>query len=50
MWNGDRGSTYFYQSELPYTASQEDFGAMGYAGYRVAGTVAEHNAWGVGVY
>ena len=50
LWNGERGRTYFYQSELPYGASQAQFGDPGYAGYRVASDVQVHGGWGVGVY
>lgn len=34
QWGGDRGRTYFYQSELPYTVDQAQFGAPGYCGYK----------------
>jgi hypothetical protein len=50
VWNGERGRTYFYQSELPYIVTQAQFGTPGYAGYRVSPSVKSHNAWGVGVY
>ena len=50
VWNGERGKTYFYQSELPYSATAAEFGAPGYCGYRVAPHVKEHGGWGVGVY
>jgi hypothetical protein len=50
LWNGERGSTYFYQSELPYGVNQAEFGDPGYAGYRVADNVKAHQGWGVGVY
>lgn len=50
VWNGERGRTYFYQSELPYDATQAQFGDPGYCGYRVASHVREHAGWGVGVY
>jgi hypothetical protein len=50
LWNGERGSTYFYQSELPYGVTQAEFGDPGYAGYRVAKNVTQHQGWGVGVY
>ena len=32
VWNGERGRTYFYQSELPYGVTQADYGDKGYAG------------------
>jgi len=50
VWNGERGKTYFYQSELPYDVTEENFGTPGYAGYRVNQNVQTHNAWGAGVY
>lgn len=49
QWNGERGQTYFFQSELPYDVPLE-YGDKGYCGYRVAPSVTEHNAYGVGVY
>jgi len=50
VWNGEKGRTYFYQSEFPYDVTQQNFGDPGYVGYRVASNVSTHNAWGVGVY
>merc|ERR1711865_164613 len=41
---------YFYQSELPYVATQAQFGDPGYAGYRVAPNVKSHSGYGIGVY
>jgi len=49
VWNGERGSTYFYQSELPYDA-HPSYGQLGYAGYRVTANVKQHLAYGIGVY
>lgn len=49
-WHGERGQTYFYQSEMPYDATQANYGDRGYVGYRVDEGVAAHDAWGVGVY
>jgi beta-glucanase (GH16 family) len=54
VWNGNGGRTYFYQSECPYDAPnqaawQHD-GINGWASYKVAGSVATHEAWGLGVY
>lgn len=48
-WKGDRGRTFFFQSELPYDVT-EAFGKAGHTGYRVANSVIEHVAYGVGVY
>ena len=60
LWNGDRGRTYFYQSEIPYdppdqrsfTSGTDSKGAVvnGWASYKVADPVAVHEAWGLGIY
>jgi hypothetical protein len=54
IWNGERGTTVFYQTELPYDPpSQEawmDGDRNGFASYRVADDVTEHRAVGLGVY
>jgi hypothetical protein len=54
VWEGERGRTIFYQSELPYEVpSQEawsDGERPGYASYRVADAVTQHEAVGLGVY
>jgi hypothetical protein len=50
QWNGNRGKTFMFQSELPYDVTQADFGDKGYTGYRVSSTVTEHEAYGIGVY
>lgn len=49
MWNGNGGSTYFFQSELPYDVTPE-YGDKGFAGYHVADSVTSHSAYGIGVY
>lgn len=54
IWNGERGTTVFFQSEMPYdpptqSAWQHD-GVNGYASYKVANTVKAHQAWGLGAY
>lgn len=49
LWNGERGATYFLQSELPYDADPA-WQAGQYVGYRVANGVTTHKAVGVGVY
>lgn len=36
VWNGERGRTYFYQSELPYGVTQAQFGDPGCAQARQA--------------
>lgn len=33
-WNGEKGRTYFYQSELPYDVDQS-YGDAGFVGYKV---------------
>lgn len=54
LWNGEHGSTYFYQSEIPYSPScieaWNDAGKPGYASYKVANTVQNHKAYGLGIY
>ncbi|WP_242496380.1 hypothetical protein [Xylanimonas protaetiae] len=54
QWNGERGTTVFYQSELPYDvpsqAAWSDGARAGYASYRVADDVRTHTAYGLGVY
>mmetsp|Transcript_63589 Transcript_63589/g.127737 ORF Transcript_63589/g.127737 Transcript_63589/m.127737 type:complete len:400 (+) Transcript_63589:357-1556(+) len=50
VWDGDRGKTYFYQSELPYDATQALFGDPGFVGYRVGANVTSHQGYGIGVY
>jgi len=49
-WNGENGEVYFYQSEFPYDVTQDNYGTPGYTSYRVATSVANHKAWGVGAY
>jgi hypothetical protein len=54
LWNGEYGRTYMYQSEIPYDvpdqASWSHDGINGYASYKVASSVAHHDAQGLGVY
>lgn len=55
LWNGERGRTYFYQSEIPYDAPDQASytsapGVNGWASYKVADGVTAHEAWGLGVY
>jgi hypothetical protein len=55
LWNGNRGRTYFYQSEIPYDPPDQASytsapGTKGWASYKVAGNVTDHEAWGLGVY
>lgn len=54
LWNGERGRTYFFQSELPYDppsqAAYMDGARKGWAAYRVGDTVRQHEAVGLGIY
>ncbi|MBK1809868.1 sialidase [Clostridium sp. YIM B02505] len=54
IWNGERGKTYFYQSEIPYDAPNQDRWMngkiKGYASYKVSDKVNSHEAYGIGVY
>jgi len=47
-WAGTGGSTFFYQSELPY--HDLAFGSQGFSGYYVDYSVQSHRATGLGVY
>ena len=54
LWKGEYGSTYFYQSEIPYHPPSvevwNDEGKQGYASYKVANKVKNHEAFGLGIY
>jgi hypothetical protein len=54
IWNGENGKTIFFQNEMPYDppdqASWQHDGILGYAAYKVADTVQNHEAWGMGSY
>ena len=55
LWNGNRGRTYFYQSEIPYDPPNQTSytsvpGVNGWASYKVANNVTAHEAWGLGIY
>jgi hypothetical protein len=54
VWNGERGRTFFYQSELPYDppsqAAWRAASPRGWPAYEVAEGVREHRAVGLGVY
>jgi len=54
LWNGNGGSVYFYQSELPYDppsqAAWQHDGVNGFASYKVAAAVTTHHAFGLGSY
>jgi hypothetical protein len=55
MWNGNGGSVYFYQSEMPYDPPSQSAWMSsptenGYPSYKVADTVTSHQGLGIGVY
>jgi len=54
LWSGEYGRTYFYQSEIPYHPPSlevwNDKGKAGYASYKVADHVINHEAYGLGIY
>ncbi len=55
LWNGQGGRLFFYQSEMPYDPPSSEAwrnrsGAVGWASYKVADDVTDHQAWGLGVY
>jgi hypothetical protein len=55
LWKGNQGRTYFYQSEIPYDPpDQASYTSArdtnGWASYKVADNVTDHEAWGLGIY
>lgn len=55
LWSGERGRTFFYQSEIPYDPPDQKSwtsaaGVDGWASYKVTDNVKEHEAWGLGIY
>lgn len=54
IWNGERGRTYFFQNEMPYDPPDQgswmNGGTRGWAAYKVADGVTDHEAWGMGSY
>ena len=53
VWNGENGRTIFFQNEMPYDPPNQDAwrsDAQGYAAYKVADGVANHEGWGLGSY
>ncbi|SDB51547.1 hypothetical protein SAMN03097699_1847 [Flavobacteriaceae bacterium MAR_2010_188] len=54
LWKGEHGRTYFYQSEIPYHPPSieiwNDNEKPGYASYKVADNVQNHEAYGLGIY
>lgn len=56
LWNGENGLVYFYQCETPYDAKTQDVYMSengtrdGYAAYKIADSVRNHRAFGLGIY
>nr|WP_240677101.1 adenylyl cyclase [Actinacidiphila soli] len=54
LWQGNHGSTYFFQNEHPYDVPTQTAWVhgttKGYAAYKVADRVTDHHAWGLGSY
>lgn len=54
IWNGNRGRTIFFQNEKPYDvpdqAAWNSPTGAGWASYKVADSVTDHQLWGGGVY
>ena len=56
VWNGEYGRTYFYQSEIPYDVPSQaawmshNGTKNGFASYKVADHVNNHETWGMGIY
>jgi hypothetical protein len=55
LWNGNAGRTFFYQSEIPYDPPTQSAytsapNTDGWASYKVAPSVTQHEAFGLGVY
>lgn len=56
IWNGNRGKLYFYQSEIPYDAPNQeayrshDGKVNGYASLKIGNDVTEFEGYGMGIY
>ncbi|WP_419999991.1 coagulation factor 5/8 type domain-containing protein [Streptomyces boninensis] len=54
QWNGERGRTIFFQNEKAYDAPNQaaiqNGDLRGYAAYKIADSVSEHEGWGLGSY
>jgi len=54
LWNGNGGSVYFYQSEIPYDVPNQGVwqqnNEKGYPSYKVNSQVTTHIAQGLGIY
>jgi hypothetical protein len=55
LWNANGGRVFFYQSEIPYdppnqAAWRSSASVNGWASYKVADSVTNHEAFGLGIY
>ena len=50
QWNGNNGEVYFFQSELPYDVTNENYADKGYTGFRVSDDVTDFTGYGIAVY
>jgi hypothetical protein len=54
IWRGEGGRTVMFQNEMPYDvpdqAAWRHGDVLGYAAYKVADSVRNHQAWGLGSY
>ncbi|WP_420031731.1 coagulation factor 5/8 type domain-containing protein [Streptomyces sp. cg28] len=54
QWSGERGRTIFFQNEKAYDAPNQaavqDGSVKGFAAYKVADSVTDHEGWGLGSY
>jgi hypothetical protein len=54
VWNGENGRTIFFQNEMPYDppdqAAWTHDGTLGFAAYKVADSVRNHEGWALGAY
>jgi hypothetical protein len=54
QWNGNGGTDYFYQSEMPYDSPNQsswmDGSADGYPSFNVSSSVSSFQGYGLGVY
>src|SRR4030095_822959 len=54
LWNGNNGKNFFFQNELPYEAPDQpswmNDSSYGWASYKVADGVANHESYGMGCY
>ncbi|WP_345761227.1 adenylyl cyclase [Diaminobutyricibacter sp. McL0608] len=54
IWNGENGTTIFFQNELPYDAPNQAAwqhnGVLGWAAYKVGDRVKSNQLWGGGSY